>query len=108
MFCDSIIKQNHVNVVVKRFFLLKRSSLLFHPREMILSAETTRKMALAEPSLLVCRSVNLRGRTENPMNHLADELLLSCMCEHSRHKTSISDAHNVNMASTVAFSRRRQ
>jgi hypothetical protein len=27
----------------------------------------------------------------------------SCMCEHWRHKAAISDAHNVNTASTIGF-----
>ena len=39
MLCDGIAQQNHVDAMVKRLFLRKPSALLFHPREMILSAE---------------------------------------------------------------------
>jgi hypothetical protein len=33
MLCDSIGKQNHINIMMKRFFLLKPARLLFEPTE---------------------------------------------------------------------------
>jgi hypothetical protein len=39
--------------------------------------------------------------TQNPMNIRLTSCRLSCICEHERHKAAISDAHNVNSASTA-------
>src|SRR5262249_26809415 len=48
----------------------------------------------------------LEQGTHNLAFALADELLLSCMCEHWRHKANQKDPHTVNMTSIA--SRRRQ
>jgi len=41
-------------------------------------------------------------KRRNRMSCRLTSFRLSCMCEHYRHRTASSDAHNVNAASTVA------
>src|SRR5439155_22443178 len=39
MFCDSVVQQNHVNIMMKRLFLLKPSCLPFQPRREVNDAD---------------------------------------------------------------------
>jgi hypothetical protein len=43
MLCDPVAQQNHINIMMKRLFLLKPAVLLSHQREIVLSGETTQR-----------------------------------------------------------------